>query len=45
MRSSRFGRSLVDRRDVELFALRGVDRDRSAADSVWSFASGFDGVG
>ena len=35
----------MDRCDVELFTLRGVDRDCSAADSVWSFASGFDGVG
>ena len=37
--SSRVG-WLVDRRDVELFALRGVDSDLSTTDSVWSFASG-----
>ena len=36
--SSRVG-WLVDRRDVELFALRGVNSDLSATDSVWSFAS------
>ena len=41
--SSGFGWQLVDRRDVEYFALRGVDRDLSATDSVWSFASGCDG--
>lgn len=43
--SSRFGRSMVGRCDVELFALRGVDRHHSTADSVWSFASGPEGVG
>ena len=43
MRSSRFGWSLVDRCDVELFTLRGIDRDYSAANSVWSLTSGFDG--
>ena len=43
MRSSRFGWSLVDRCDVELFTLRGIDRNYSAANSVWSFTSGFDG--
>lgn len=43
--SSRSGRSSVDRCGVEFLALRGIDRDLSAADSVWSFTRGVDGEG